>query len=409
MALRGADCSMGVGRQLSFSYTMFSRRNRLITGTPRVPIRLNSVNRDIQDLVRTGNRDLGPKSICLRGGPCGNNARLPSVAIVAPIFLSFLPPSSPLPASRPPLFALRSSLPAPRSPLPRFCITSHNRRTSVNKVAPNSVPPSDASVRRRKILLSGIRLMSRNHFLRGRLQRVLAATSCPIQGMTRGVTSLRTRVTTGRGKIRRLRGLIGHCNLTAIRACVRRIRSGTRRYIHQIVSQLRSNRFSCPVSSNDRVIIQIAISHTRHYTRVSFTKASRRQPGGFGTPLTIAGTTILCIFEALIRSSVPLGTNYLGPLSVRIPTKSVLGPAPPTTIITNGIRISRTIASTLCNTLKTVTTSRNAVGGLAFNGTRCRCCRALYNNSKTKPKFPNASTIRARVAGSHLASPRILR
>jgi 5-oxoprolinase (ATP-hydrolysing) len=176
----------------------------------------------------------------------------------------------------------------------------------------------------------------------------------------------------------------------------------------RIIGTLASGSFTCPMDDGGVIKVAITVDAATRSAVVDFTGTSPQRPNNFNAPSAICRAAVLYVFRTLIADDIPLNEGVLRPLTLIIPTGSMLNPKFPAAVVAGNVETSQIICDALYGALGVLAASQGTMNNFTFGNARHQYYETIAGGAGAGPTFDGASAVQTHMTNSRLTDPEVL-
>jgi 5-oxoprolinase (ATP-hydrolysing) len=141
---------------------------------------------------------------------------------------------------------------------------------------------------------------------------------------------------------------------------------------------------------------------------VDFTGTSPQQSNNFNAPRAVTVAAVLYVFRTLIDEPIPLNAGCLRPLTIIVPTGSLLDPVPPGAVVAGNVETSQCIVDALYGALGVQAAAQGTMNNFTFGNERYQYYETIGGGAGAGPGYHGASGVQTHMTNSRLTDPEVL-
>ena len=120
---------------------------------------------------------------------------------------------------------------------------------------------------------------------------------------------------------------------------------------------------------------------------VDFAGTSPQRPNNFNAPRAVTIAAVLYVFRTLIDEPIPLNAGCLRPLSIIVPSGSMLDPCRPAAVVAGNVETSQCIVDALYGALGLQAASQGTMNNFTFGNERYQYYETIAGGAGRGPGF----------------------
>ena len=279
---------------------------------------------------------------------------------------------------------------------PAFYVAARGHHADIGGVQPGSMPPFSHTIEEEGVLLDALPIMADGRFLDVETRAALTAGPWPSRAPERNLADLKAQIAAcqagagavaamieayGQGVVARYMGFVQANAEACVRAAIGRLSDGSARM---------------PMDGGGEIVVAIRVDRERGEAVLDFTGTSGVLASNFNAPSAIVDAAALYVFRTLVDDDIPLNAGCLTPLTIVLPSPSMLAPKPPAAVVAGNVETSQHIVDALYAALGVMANSQGSMNNFTCGGIGATALA------------PGASAIHSHMTNSRLTDPEIL-
>jgi len=188
--------------------------------------------------------------------------------------------------------------------------------------------------------------------------------------------------------------------------------------VRRVISHLRDGQFALSLDNGARIEVAIHVNTGSRSAEIDFTGTSRQQRNNFNVSKAVCEAAVLYVFRTLVNDEIPLNAGCLKPLTVIIPSGSMLDPLSPAAVVAGNVETSTCITNALYGALGVQAAGQCTMNNFTFGNDTYQYYEtisggtgagALYDDTGAPSGgFNGASAVQAHMTNSRLTDTEIL-
>jgi 5-oxoprolinase (ATP-hydrolysing) len=290
----------------------------------------------------------------------------------------------------------------------RFVVASRAHHADIGGITPGSMPPDSHTIADEGVLLDGVKIVERGAFREAEIRRLLGAGPHPARNPDQNVADLKAQIAANARGIAELGKLVARFGLRGVHAYMRHVQANAAESVRAAIARLRDGRFAVDLDGGERIVVSVRVDHERRSATIDFAGTSGVSAGNFNAPAAIVRAAVLYVFRTLVRERIPLNAGCLEPLTIELPTPSLLNPAYPAAVVAGNVETSQCITDALLAALGVCAAAQGTMNNFTFGNERHQYYETICGGAGAGPTFDGASAVHTHMTNSRLTDPEIL-
>jgi 5-oxoprolinase (ATP-hydrolysing) len=382
-ALQSTAHSINIKERLDFSCALFDAAGSLIANAPHMPVHLGSMGESIR-AVQARNAELRRGDVYLLNDPYHGGTHLPDLTVVTPVFLD------------------------PADAIPRFFVASRGHHADVGGVTPGSMPPFSRDIAEEGVLIDNFKLVEHGVLRESALRALLAGAAHPARNPGQNLADLGAQVAANERGAAMLRALVHEYGWATVAAFMRHVQDNAEEAVRQVIRRLRDGEFSVPMDNGAEIRVAVRVDAATRGVTVDFSGTSAQLPDNFNAPRAITVAAVLYVFRTLVDGDIPLNAGCLEPITIVVPSGSMLNPDLPAAVVAGNVETSTCVTNALYGALGVMAASQCTMNNFTFGDQRLQYYETIAGGSGAGPGHPGTSVVQTHMTNSRLTDPEVL-
>ena len=373
--------SVNIKERLDFSCAVFSADGALIANAPHIPVHLGSMGDSVQSILRTHRP--APGDSYLLNSPYGGGTHLPDMTVVTPVF-------------------------DPSGKRLRYLVASRAHHADVGGRTPGSIPPDSRSIDEEGVLISGVRIVAAGRFLETDVRSLLANGQYPARNPDQNIADLKAQLAANARGVLELDRLTQRFGVRTVSRYMRHVQRNAADCVRAAIDRLHDGAFRVELDGGEHIEVKVTIDRSAREAVIDFAGTSAQSSGNFNAPSSIVRAAVLYVFRTLVRENIPLNAGCLEPLTIRLPSASLLNPAYPAAVVAGNVETSQCITDALLGALDACAAAQGTMNNFTFGNARHQYYETICGGAGAGPTFDGASAVHTHMTNSRLTDPEVL-
>jgi 5-oxoprolinase (ATP-hydrolysing) len=383
VVLRQTASSVNIKERLDYSCALFDGAAQLVANAPHMPVHLGSMGASVAAVIDAHGHDLRPGDAFLLNSPYHGGTHLPDMTVVTPVF-------------------------DPAGKRVHFFTASRAHHADVGGTTPGSMPPGSRSIEEEGVLIAPTRIVRAGQFDEDEVRRLLAACPWPARNVEQNLADLRAQLAANARGTRELGRAAAAHGWPTLLAYMGHVQDNAEACMRRAIRRLRNGRFRYEMDNGQAVVVSVEVDHAGGSAVVDFSGTAPQQANNFNAPRAVTVAAVLYVFRTLIDEPIPLNAGCLRPLTIVVPSGSLLDPAPPGAVVAGNVETSQCIVDTLYGALGVQAASQGTMNNFTFGNERYQYYETIAGGAGAGPGYPGASGVQTHMTNSRLTDPEVL-
>jgi 5-oxoprolinase (ATP-hydrolysing) len=373
--------SVNIKERLDFSCALFAADGTLIANAPHIPVHLGSMGDSVQSILRS--KTLAPGDAYLLNSPYDGGSHLPDLTVVTPVFDA-------------------------RGRRVRYFVASRAHHADIGGSTPGSMPPDSRTIDEEGVLFDGVRIVAGGELLEEHVRAQLRSGHYPARNPDQNIADLKAQLAANARGVAELERLHARFGIRTVERYMRHVQHNAAACVRAAIARLHDGRFAVELDGGERVVVAVTVEDDGRRATIDFTGTSPASPGNLNAPTSIVRAAVLYVFRTLVRESIPLNAGCLEPLTIVLPTGSLLDPQYPAAVVAGNVETSQCITDALLCALDACAASQGTMNNFTFGSARYQYYETLCGGAGAGPGFDGASAVHTHMTNSRLTDPEVL-
>ncbi|KAG6035069.1 hypothetical protein E4U41_006262 [Claviceps citrina] len=352
-ALQKTSVSTNVKERLDFSCAIFDSTGGLVANAPHLPVHLGSMSTCVRRQAEIWQGRLQKGDVIMSNHPSYGGTHLPDVTLVMPAFDE----------------AGEHIL---------FYAASRAHHADIGGITAGSMPPHS-----RELYQEGAAIVSEKLVCGGRFdeQRVVElfydepakhAGCSGTRTLADNINDLRAQVSANQKGISLIEGLIAEYGQSTVQFYMLSIQENAELCVRNLLRDVHARFGGKPLQATDYmdegtpIRLSITIDPDQGSAEFDFDGTGPQVYGNVNAPQAITHSAIIYCLRCLISDDIPLNQGCLRPITVKIPPKSILSPAPGAAVVGGNVLTSQRITDVIFKAFEACAASQGCCNNLTF-------------------------------------------
>jgi 5-oxoprolinase (ATP-hydrolysing) len=380
-ALRRTASSTNIRERLDFSCAVFDDGAELVANAPHIPVHLGAMAESVRAIQRLHPNPV-PGDVFVSNDPAMGGSHLPDITVVTPVF--------------------------DRAARLVFFVASRGHHADVGGKTPGSMPPDSRELAEEGVVFRGERIVSAGAFSRDAVLAVLRSGPYPARSPASNIADLEAQIAANQRGVELLGQLIDEHGAPFVRRYMAFVLSYAEERVRELIATLPEGERQCSDTLDDGARIAARVTIAKGRLHIDFTGSSGEHAGNLNSPRAVTLSAVLYVLRALIAQNIPLNGGCLRPVTVTIPSPSLLSPSAGRAVAAGNVETSQRIVDVLLGALGKLAASQGTMNNLTFGNERLGYYETLAGGAGAGPGFAGASAVHTHMTNTRITDAEVL-
>lgn len=328
--LQRTSISPSIKERLDFSCAVFSPEGKLVANAPHIPIHLGSMQFAIQAQHKHWAGKLKDGDVLMTNHPQWGGTHLPDITVVTPVFV-------------------HDAI--------AFYVASRGHHTDIGGKGITSMMPESRALWEEGVCIKTMKIVSDGNFLendvRATFEEAGSYPGCSVsRRLADNVSDLKAQTSANqRGKIL-LRRLCDEYTVEQVHRYMIGIQNNAEAAVRDVFRDIAKSH-PRPLKATDYfddgtpIAVTITIDPETGSAMYDFEGTGPQIWGNYNCPISITHSAIIYTVRCLVNTDIPLNEGCLAPMSIRVPSGTILNPTPAVAICGSTLASQRVVDTIL--------------------------------------------------------------
>ena len=385
LVLENTAASVNIKERLDFSCALFDPSGDLIANAPHMPVHLGSMSESIKSIIRDRGdpEGMAPGDVYMMNAPYNGGTHLPDITVIKPVVDD-------------------------ANTHVIFYVASRAHHADIGGSTPGSAPANSTTVDEEGVLMDNVTLVEGGRFLEDELRALLLSGPYPARSPDNNVADLKAQVAACERGTSELRAVIDHYGLDVVHAYMSHVQDNAEESVRRVIDALTDSSYVCELDDGSRIAASIRVNGDTRSAVVDFTGTSGTHPGNYNAPSAITHAAVLYVLRCMVDADIPLNAGCLKPITIVLPTPSMINPEYPAAVFAGNVETSQQIVDTLFGALGVVAGSQGTMNNILWGNDRYQYYETLAGGAGATANQDGCSAVQTHMTNSRLTDPEVL-
>src|SRR5262249_42164899 len=159
---------------------------------------------------------------------------------------------------------------------------------------------------------------------------------------------------------------------------------------------------------DDGTPIRVRMSVRGRALEIDFAGTGPQVDGNLNAPRAVSVAAVIYVLRALVGEDIPLNSGCLRPVTLTIPSHSVLDPDPERAVCGGNVETSQRVVDVLLGALDRLAACQGTMNNLTFGNARFGYYETIGGGAGAGPGFDGASGVHTHMTNTRITDPEVL-
>ncbi|MEC7524435.1 MAG: hydantoinase B/oxoprolinase family protein [Myxococcota bacterium] len=379
--LQRTAVSTNIRERLDFSCAVFDEAGSLVANAPHIPVHLGAMGETVRAVV-AAHPDPAEGDVFVSNDPAAGGSHLPDVTVVSPVF-----------------FEGRR----------RFFVASRGHQADVGGVTPGSMPPFSRTLEEEGVVFRAERVVHGGELDRARVLEILRGGPHPARRPEENLADLEAMLAANQKGAQLLVALARRYGADVVAAYMEHVQADAAGKVADAIEALPDGEHAFEDALDDGAPIAVRVKVAGRRMEVDFTgSAPELTEANLNAPRAVTVAALLYVLRSMVGAPIPLNGGCLRPVSLTIPSGSVLDPSPERAVAGGNVETSQRVVDVLLGALGLAAASQGTMNNVTFGDATFGYYETVAGGAGAGPGFHGASCVHTHMTNSRITDPEVL-
>jgi 5-oxoprolinase (ATP-hydrolysing) len=381
IVLRRTSLSTNIRERLDFSCAVFDREAGLVANAPHIPVHLGAMGESVS-AVLAAHPDPHPGDVFVTNDPAAGGSHLPDITVVTPVHDD--------------------------AGVLRFFTASRGHHSDVGGITPGSMPAFSHTLEEEGVVLRGLRIVREGVLDEAAVLGALGGARFPARNPRENLADLEAAIAANRAGARLLRELVERYGHDVVLAYMGHVQDNAAAKVADEIAKLADGEHRFADALDDGTPICVTLRVRGDCMEIDFADTGPEVDGNLNAPRAVTIAAVIYVLRALVGTEIPLNSGCLRPVTVRIPSPSVLSPGPERAVCGGNVETSQRVVDVLLGALGKLAACQGTMNNLTFGNERFGYYETIGGGAGAGESFAGASGVHTHMTNTRITDPEIL-
>jgi 5-oxoprolinase (ATP-hydrolysing) len=379
--LRRTAISTNIRERLDFSCAVFDRGGGLVANAPHIPVHLGAMGESVR-AVLAAHADPAPGSAFATNDPSAGGSHLPDVTVVTPVH------------------GEGGEL--------LFFTASRGHHADIGGTTPGSMPPDSRTLAEEGAVLRTLEIVRAGALDRDLVLAHLAAGPWPARRPRDNLADLEAQLAACSTGARLLGELCAAAGTDVVLAYLGHVQDNAAAQVAAEIARLPDGTHRFADALDDGTPIAVAIHIAGSTMEIDFAGTGAEVDGNLNAPRAVTVAAVLYVLRCLVGAPIPLNAGCLRPVTLRVPSGSILDPSAGRAVAGGNVETSQRVVDVLLAALGLAAASQGTMNNLTFGDDAFGYYETIAGGAGGTRHRSGASGVHTHMTNTRITDPEVL-
>jgi 5-oxoprolinase (ATP-hydrolysing) len=399
--LQKTAISTNIKERLDFSCALFGPDGELVANAPHLPVHLGAMSEAVKEQIRRQGPYLKPGDVLVSNHPAAGGSHLPDITVITPVF---------------------------RQEEIIFWVASRGHHADIGGISPGSMPPASRRLEEEGACIISFKLVENGVFQEDGITELLLAPGDivpppgrPAIGGTRlladNISDLKAQVAANQKGIELVLEMVDYYGLEVVQAYMRHVQDSAEEAVRNSLQDLSLNKGLKEVGTvtavdhmddGSPIVLNLTIDRRDGSAVFDFNGTGPEIWGNCNAPKAVTKSAILYSLRCLIKKELPLNYGCLIPITIHIPSGSLLDPSPEAAVVGGNVLTSQRVVDVVLKAFGVAAASQGCMNNFTFGNERFGYYETVGGGAGAGPTWNGQSGVHTHMTNTRITDPEIL-
>jgi 5-oxoprolinase (ATP-hydrolysing) len=376
--LQRTALSTNIRERLDFSCAVFDAAGQLCANAPHIPVHLGAMSEAIRGVLAVHPAP-GVGDVYVTNDPAAGGSHLPDITVIAPVHDS------------------DGAL--------RFFTASRGHHADIGGVTPGSMPPRSRTLQEEGVVLRAITAVHRGALDRPALLRELSFGPYPARRPQDNIADLEAQIAACHLGARLLLQLCADVGEPLVSRYMAHLQSYAAAAVRRAIARLPPGTRGFSDRLDDGALIAVTVTIGADAMIIDFAGTAPAVDSNLNAPRAVTVAAVLYVLRLLAGEAIPLSSGCLAPITLKIPSGSILDPPPDRAVAAGNVETSQRVVDVLLAALGLAAASQGTMNNLTFGDATFGYYETLAGGAGATATADGAAAVHTHMTNTRLTDP----
>ncbi len=371
--------STNIRERLDFSCAIFDAQGGLVANAPHIPVHLGAMSESVRAVLEA-HPGLSAGDVFVTNDPASGGSHLPDMTVVLPVHDA----SGEL----------------------RFFSATRGHHSDIGGITPGSMPAFSSQLSEEGSVFSALCVARSGQLDRALILEKLTRGPYPARRPLENLADIEAQIAAARTGARMLHELVRERGQARVARYMRAVQDLAGDSVARVIRELPEASYRFDDRLDDGTPIAVTVHAFGGKLALDFGESGAESPGNLNAPRAVTLAAVLYVLRALVGRAIPLNSGCLRDVSVDIPERSILNPAPGRAVAGGNVETSQRVVDVLLGALGRAAASQGTMNNVSFGQQRFGYYETIAGGAG--PGFRGASAVHTHMTNTRITDPEII-
>ncbi|KAI8073701.1 Hydantoinase B/oxoprolinase-domain-containing protein [Thamnidium elegans] len=349
--LQKTAISTNIKERLDFSCALFGADGGLVANAPHIPVHLGSLSHAVIYQLNYYKGKLVEGDVIMTNHPQAGGSHLPDITIITPVF---------------------------DKGVIVFFVASRGHHADIGGISPGSMPPHSKELYQEGAAIKSFKIVSKGQFDHEGLEEHLCTIPASYPGCSGSrafrdnISDLKAQIAANQKGITLVKSLIEEYSLEVVQAYMMHIRRNAATAVKTLLKNVAKDHAHEDLIAIDHmddgtpICLRVSIDPDQGTAIFDFEGTGPEVYGNTNAPESVCHSAIIYSIRCLVDQEIPLNSGCLEPISIKIPTDSILSPSEKCAVVGGNVLTSQRLVDVVLKAFSACAASQGCCNNLTF-------------------------------------------
>jgi 5-oxoprolinase (ATP-hydrolysing) len=399
--LQKTAISTNIKERLDFSCAMFGSDGSLVANAPHLPVHLGAMSAAVKEQIRRRGDALVPGDVLVSNHPAAGGSHLPDITVITPVF---------------------------REGEIIFWVASRGHHADIGGISPGSMPPNSRTIEEEGACIASFKLVEDGIFQEDGISELMLApgrlTPQPgrpsISGtrlLADNISDLKAQVAANQKGIELVQEMVAHYGLDVVQAYMGHVQDAAEAAVRSRLTELSESKGMDVIDTvkavdylddGSPIVLALTINRSDGSAVFDFTGTGPEIWGNCNAPSAVTRSAVLYSLRCLIEKDLPLNDGCLIPITLHIPSGSLLDPSTDAAVVGGNVLTSQRVVDVVLKAFGVAAASQGCMNNFTFGNDRFGYYETIGGGAGAGPTWHGQTGVHTHMTNTRITDPEIL-
>ncbi|KHN74521.1 5-oxoprolinase [Toxocara canis] len=397
--LQRTAISTNIKERLDFSCALFGPDGGLVANAPHIPVHLGGMQATVRfQIEHLGIEGMHDGDVILCNHPKAGGSHLPDLTVITPVYYK-------------------------GSERPVFFVANRGHHADIGGLVPGSMPPHSTCLQQEGAAFVSFKLVDQGRLQEAKLIELLNAPGnvpgCSgTRNLSDNLSDLRAQIAANQKGIGLVCELIECYGLDVVHAYMAHIQNNAEMAVRNLLKQVgRKRREETGIAilsavdymdDGTPICLSVQIDDEKGEAIFDFEGTGPEVHSSCNAPPAVTMAAVIYCLRCLVGSEIPLNQGCLTPITIKIPSGTILSPDETAAVVGGNVLTSQRLCDVILLAFNAVAASQGCMNNLTFGDDRMGYYETVAGGAGAGPGFDGRSAIHTHMTNTRITDPEIL-